>query len=201
MNDHEFKHDAQMKYSYDEISRLPGEFRIVQPGGIEFRSLRYQSPDLSVLRFYLQSSPNKKQRKSSAKQDELRKEKVQIKYDPMDLSTLYVYDVRPDHEDWLSVPAVNQDYTKGLSIDEHNIIRSYILRQKREVDTGELATAKKHIRGIVERQFGLATKGYIQKKVARYHGVRAESTPGAVSDVLASTQPKNEPTLGEAKKE
>jgi putative transposase len=201
MNDPEFEHNAQMKLTYEEICQLPGEFRMVQISGIEFRALRYQSPDLSVLRNYLQSRPNKKQRKSGDKQDEPRKEKVQIKYDPMDLSTLYVYDVRPDHEDWLPVPAVNQDYTKGLSIDEHKIILNYILRQKREVDIGELAAAKKQFKGIVERQFGLATKGYVQKKVARYLGVRSESTPGAVSDLLASTQTKNERTIGEALKE
>lgn len=201
MNDHKFQHDAQMKFSYEEICQLPGEFRMVHPHGIEFRALRYQSPDLSVLRIYLQSRPNKKQRKSSDKLDELRKGKVQIKYDPMDLSTLYVYDVRPDHEDWLPVPAVNQDYTKGLSIDEHKIILNYILRQKREVDIGELAAAKKQIQGIVERQFGLATKGYLQKKVARYLGVRSESTLGAVSNLVATTQPKDEHTLGGAKKQ
>jgi hypothetical protein len=201
MNEPEFEHDVQMKLTSEEISQLPSEFRIVQPHGIEFRSLRYQSPDLSVLRFYLQSSPNKKQRKSSTKLYELRKEKVQIRYDPMDLSTLYVYDARPDHEDWLPVPAVNQDYTKSLSIDEHNLIRSYVLKQKKEVDLDELAIAKKHVRGIVERQFGLTTKGYLQKKLVRYHGIGSESTPDAVSDVLTSTQPKSEPIFGETKKE
>src|SRR5271165_2197438 len=127
MNEPEFEHNAQIKLTYEEICQLPSESRTVQLSGIEFEALRYQSPALSALRSYLQSRTYKEQRRSGNKQDESRKEKVQIKYDPTDLSTLYVYDPRPDHKDWLPVPAVNQNYTKGLSIDEHKVIRNYLL--------------------------------------------------------------------------
>jgi len=201
MNDPEFEHNAQMKLTYEEICQLPGELRTLQLNGIEFETLRYQSPALSALRIYLQSRAYKEQRKSGDKQDESRKAKVRIKYDPMDLSTLYVYDPRPNHEDWLPVPAVNQEYTKGLSIDEHKVIRSYLLRQKKDVDIDELAVAKKYIRGIVERQFSLALNVLVRKKAARYLGIGSESTSGAVSNRLASPQSQNERTHGDAKKE
>src|SRR2546421_1969317 len=170
MNDPAFEHNSQKKLTDEEICQLPGTFRIVQPGGIEFEALRYQSPALLALRMYLQSRMYKGQRKSGDKQDGSRKAKVQIKYDPMDLSTLYVYDPRPDYEDWLPVPAVNQEYTKGLSIDEHKIIRNYVLRQKKDVDIDGLAAAKKQMQGIVERQFGLASKVLVRKMAARYLG-------------------------------
>jgi putative transposase len=201
MNDPEFEHNAQIKLTYEEICQLPGELHCAQLSGIEFETLRYQSPALSALRSYLQSRTYKEQRKSGDKQDESRKEKVQIKYDPMDLSTLYVYDPRPDQEDWLPVPAVNQEYTKGLSIGEHKVIRSYLLRQKKEVDIYELAAAKKHIKGIVERQFGLALKVRVRKKAARYLEIESESTPGAASNLLASSQPQNGLARGDTKKE
>ncbi len=133
----------------------------------------------------------KEQRKSGDKQSEPRKAKVQIKYNPKDLSTLYVYDPRPDREDWLPVPAVNQEYTKGLSIDEHKIIRNYVLRQKRDVDIDRLTAAKKQIQGIVERQFGLTSKVLARKMAARYLGRGSESTPDAAPNLLTSSQPQN----------
>lgn len=201
MNDPEFEHNAQMKLTYEEICQLPCELRKVQPGGIEFETLRYQSPALSALRSYLQSRTYKGQSKSGNEQDESRKEKVQIKFDPMDLSILYVYDPRPDHEDWLPVPAVNQEYTKGLSIDEHKVIRNYILRQKKEVDIYGLSAAKKHIKGIVERQFGLAFKVLVRKKAARYLGIGSESAPNKTSNLLASPQSQHERAPGEKKME
>ena len=191
MNDPAFEHNAQKKLTDEEICQLPGIFRIVQPGGIEFETLRYQSPALPALRMYLQSRAYKEQRKSGEKQDESRKAKVQIKYDPKDLSTLCVYDPRPDREDWLPVPAVNQEYSKGLSIDEHKIIRKYILRQKKDVDIDRLAAAKKQIQGIVERQFGLTSKFLARKMAARYLGRGSESTPGAAPNLLASSQPQD----------
>ncbi len=201
MNDPEFERNAQMKLTYEEICQLPSGWRTVQLSGIEFESLRYQSPALSALRSYLQSRTYKEQSKSGDEQDEFRKEKVQIKYDPMDLSTLYVYDPRPDHEDWLPVPAVDQEYTKGLSIHKHKVIRNYILRQKKEVDIYELAAAKKHIQGIVEREFGLANKVLGRKKAARYLGIGSQSTPGAPSNLLASPQPQDGYAHGETEKE
>ncbi len=167
MNDPGFERNAQTKLTYEEICQLPGELRTVHPSGIEFETLRYQSPALSALRSYLQSRTYKEQ-------DDSPIEKVRIKYDPMYLSTLYFYDLRPDHEDWLPVPAVNQEYAKGLSIDEHKVIRNYLLRQKKEVDIYELAAAKKHIHGIVERQFGLVNKVLVRKMAARYLGIGSE---------------------------
>jgi hypothetical protein len=129
------------------------------------------------------------------------KEKVHVKYDPLDLSMLYVYDPRPGHEDWLPVPAVDQDYTKGLSIHKHRVIRNYILRQKKEVDIYELAAAKKHIQEVVEYEYGLTRKVRGRKKAARYLGIGSELTPGAALNVQASSSPQNAFVYEEAEKE
>lgn len=181
----------------------PGELRTVQPGGIELEALRYQHPALAGLRSYLESKEYKNRKKSNDGKDESRKRKEQthVKYDPMDLSILYVYDPRPDHEDWLPVPAIDQEYTKGLSIHKHRVIRKYILRQKKEVDIYELAAAKKHIQEIVEHEYGLTRKIRGRKQAARYLGIGSESMPGAIANRQASPQPQNEQTHGDAKKE
>jgi len=194
-----------LHHNVDDLRYIlyPGELRTVQPGGIDLEALRYQHPALAGLRGYLASKEYKDRKKSDDEKDELRKgkEKVHVKYDPMDLSMLYVYDPRPDHEDWLPVPAIDQEYTKGLSIHKHRVIRSYILRQKKEVDIYELAAAKKHIQEIVEHEYGLTRKIRGRKQAARYLGIGSESTPGAVSNRPASPRPQNERAHGDAKKE
>ena len=161
----------------------PGELRTIQPSGIDFKTLRYQSPALASLRSYIESQSGKERNKTDDEHSRSYKEKVHIKYDPLDLSTLYVYDPRPGHEDWLPIPAVDQEYTKGLSIYKHRVIRSYILRQKKTVDIYELAAAKKHIQEVVEREYGLTKKVRGRKKAARYLGIGAESVPNGASNI------------------
>lgn len=172
----------------------PGELRTVQPGGIDFETLRYQSPALAGLRSYLDSKEYRDRKKPNGKEDESRKgkEKIHIKYDPMDLSVLYVYDPRPDRENWLPVPAIDQEYTKGLSIHKHRVIRGYILRQKKEVDIYELAAAKKHIQEIVEHEYGLTRKVRGRKQAARYLGIGSESTPNPTLNSSVSPQSQHE---------
>lgn len=181
----------------------PGEMRTVQASGIDLEALRYQCPALAGLRSYLESKEYRDRKKPASNKDESRKEKekVHVKYDPLDLSMLYVYDPRPGHENWLPVPAVDQEYTKGLSIHKHKVIRNYILRQKKEVDIYELAAAKKHIQEVVEYEYGLTRKVRGRKKAARYLGIGSESTPGAASNVQASFPPQNELEHEEAEKE
>jgi putative transposase len=179
----------------------PGEMRTVQASGIDLEALRYQSLALAGLRSYLESKEYRDRKKSAGNQDESRKEKVHVKYDPLDLSMLYVYDPRTGHEDWLPVPAVDQEYTKGLSIHKHRVIRNYILRQKKEVDIYELAAAKKHIQEVVEYEYGLTRKVRGRRKAARYLGIGSELMPGAASNVLASPTPQDELMHEEAEKE
>jgi len=172
----------------------PGELRTVQPSGIEFQTLRYQSTVLASLRSYLESNTYRDRNKSDDK-------RIHVKYDPMDLSTMYVYDPRPEYEDWLPVPAVDQEYTKDLSIHKHQVIRNYISRQKKAVDIYELAEAKKHIQEVVEREYGLTRKIRGRKKAKRYLGIRSESAPTVVSITPTGVQPQDEHLTEETEKE
>jgi putative transposase len=135
------------------------EVRTVQRSGIDFESLRYQSPVLARLRSALPEGT-----------------RVRVKYDPSDLSALYVFD-STDGGEWLRVPAVDTDYTHGLSLWKHRVIRSYVLRHKQEVDIYALAAAKQHIQEIVVREFAQTRKSRGRKTAARFLDVEKASPP------------------------
>ncbi len=135
------------------------EERTVQRSGIDFESLRYQSPDLARLRSTLPEGT-----------------RVRIKYDPADLSALYVFDPTGSGA-WLPVPAIDTEYTRGLSLWKHRVIRSYVLRQKQEVDIYALAAAKQHIQEIVAREFAQTRKSRGRKTAARFLDIGTASPP------------------------
>jgi putative transposase len=148
------------------------EERTVQRSGIDFESLRYQSPDLSRLRSTLPQGA-----------------RVRIKYDPADLSALYVFDPSGSGE-WLRVPAVDTDYTHELSLWKHRVIRSYVLRHKQEVDIYALAAAKQHIQEIVVREFAQTRKNRGRKTAARFLDIEMTSPPSPThSSVQTDTLP------------
>ena len=134
------------------------EERTVQRSGIDFESLRYQSPALARLRSALPKGT-----------------RVRIKYDPADLSALYVFD--PTGGAWLRVPAVDTEYTHGLSLWKHRVIRSYVLRQKQEADIYALAAAKQHIQEIVAREFTQTRRSRGRKTAARFLDIGTASAP------------------------
>jgi putative transposase len=150
------------------------EERTVQRSGIDFESLRYQSPDLSRLRSTLPQGA-----------------RARIKYDPADLSALFVFDPSRSGE-WLRVPAVDTDYTHGLSLWKHRVIRSYVLRHKQEVDIYALAAAKQHIQEIVTREFAQTRKSRGRKTAARFLDIETASPP---SPTHASVQTDTLPSV------
>jgi len=104
--------------------------RVVQHYGIEFASLRYNCDDLAPLRTQLRGQPAK------------------VKYHPADLSCLYAYDA--EAEQYIRVPALDQEYTHGLSFWKHRVIRQAVLAEQDRVDMAALGQAKRKIQQIVE---------------------------------------------------
>jgi putative transposase len=104
--------------------------RVVQHYGIDFASLRYNCDALAALRMRLQGQPAK------------------VKYHPADLSCLYVYDAAA--EQYLRVPALDQEYTRDLSLWKHRVIRQAVLAEQDRVDMAALGQAKRKIQQIVE---------------------------------------------------
>jgi putative transposase len=116
----------------EELAILLGRVshRAVQHYGVRFQSLRYNSSELTTLR------------------TRLRGEKVKVKYHPADLSRLYVYDLFDNR--YIEVPALDQEYTRGLSLWKHRIIRRAARDEYGSVDLVALGRAKRKIQEIVE---------------------------------------------------
>ncbi len=156
--------------------------RTIQSTGIEIHCLRYQSSKLTPLR---QSQENGTL--------------FAIKYDEGDLSSLYVLDpTRPEPRQrgsWIKVSAVDQEYTRGLSLYKHNVILDYAKRNAKTevVDEYDLAVAEHHIRKIVEDEFRITgqarrtrvTAGRLlgrDKDVRIFHGVDLPGDDGGDTD-------------------
>jgi putative transposase len=115
-----------------ELSILLGRTatRTVQHYGIEFLSLRYNCDSLITLRTRLKGQPAK------------------VKYHPADLSCLHVYDAF--EKQYIRVPALDQEYTQGLSLWKHRVIRQMVLTEQDQVDIVALGKAKRKIQNMVE---------------------------------------------------
>jgi putative transposase len=129
------------------------EERVVSSKGIELDNLFYNDDELALVRRGIDSE-----------------KKVIIKRNPSDLSLIHVYDQK--HNSYLAVPAVDQKYTKGLTLYQHSVISRYVRNElKRKVDLLSLARAKQEIQEIVEREWASAkSKKKTRKRLARYLG-------------------------------
>jgi len=138
--------------SAEELRILLGRaaYRTIQPYGIEFESLRYNTPDLAPLRTRMQ------------RQDDRR---VKVKYHPSDLSRIWVYD--PADQCYLEVPALAQTYTQGLSLWKHRVIRNFVLNQQDRVDIVALGHAQRRIQEIVEASLQRKKLG-TRSRIARW---------------------------------
>jgi putative transposase len=108
-------------------------WRTIQASGIEFECLRYNCAELGEVRDHLRTADDKR---------------VKLKYHPADLSRLYVFDPLDQH--YLEVPALDQDYTRGLSLWKHRVICRFANRERDKVDPAALGRAKGRIQAIVD---------------------------------------------------
>jgi putative transposase len=132
------------------LSRI--ESRVIQSTGIEFENLWYQDSRLSRLRHLLNSS-----------QPHI---PVQFKYNPGDLSRIWVLD--PDKMRYLEVLAEDQEYTQGLSIWKHRLIKRYVREEmKRDIDEESLILAKEELYRLIHEEFRQGNKLGGRKKAAR----------------------------------
>lgn len=130
------------------------ERRKIHHYGIEIDTIIYNDEDLVTLR-----------RKSKSD------EKCVIKRNPNDLSKIHVYDKKRDL--YLPVLAVDQEYTKGLTLYQHEVIRKYVREQlKRDVDLVALCRAKLEIQEIITRDWNKTTPSKVKMARFRKEGVQ-----------------------------
>jgi putative transposase len=142
------------------------EYRTISHSGIELDTLFYNDDSLAMLR---------SQMKPGAK--------FAIKRNPSDVSKIHVYDEK--HDRYITVPAVDQDYTNGLTLWQHSVIKRYVReRLEKDVDIIALCRAKREIRDIVERDWAKVKTSRVRMARFRNEGVqeRREGIETAVDE-------------------
>jgi putative transposase len=137
------------------------EERVPSARGIELDNLFYNDDDLAMVRHTLEPS-----------------KKVIVKRNPSDLSLIHVYDEK--HDKYLPVPAIDQDYTKGLTLYQHTVISRYVRDElKRNVSILSLARAKQEMQEIVQREWTAGkSKNKTRKRLARWRGEGVQKREG-----------------------
>lgn len=126
------------------------EYRAIFHYGIELHSLRYNDERLAIFRRTLKSG-----------------DRVQVKYDPSDLSIIYVAD--KDKGEYIPVPTADQSYTQNLTLWQHKIIRRFAqMIGKDNTDIVNLCLAKEKIQEIVEREWNRTKGTQTRQKMARF---------------------------------
>jgi putative transposase len=158
------------------------EERVPSARGIELDNLFYNDDDLALVRRTL--DPQKK---------------VIVKRNPSDLSLIHVYDEK--HNRYLPVPAVDQDYTRGLTLYQHTVISRYVRDElKRNVDAFSLARGKREIQEIVEREWGAAkSKNRTRKRLARFRGEGIQKRDGIETQLPAIDDTAKARVIGPSK--
>jgi len=143
----------------DELDALIGckEDRIIGKSGIELFTLNYNCPELALIRHELEKIEKGKT--------------AQIKYDPNDLSKIQVFN--PKIKRFIEVPALNQEYTSGLTLHQHRIIQKYARQSVNErLDVEALCLARKRVEEIVAQERVTQRTLTGRRKAARFfnHG-------------------------------
>lgn len=124
--------------------------RIISSSGIEFYSLFYNCKELGLIRRQMKTG-----------------EKAHFKYDPEDISVLYVFDKHQG--EYLPVPALDQDYTCGLTMWQHQVIRNFARKQVQTyVDRDSLCRAKAYLQEVIDSEILTNEKMAGKAKIARY---------------------------------
>ncbi len=129
------------------------EWRTISNNGVELFGLRYNCDELATLR------------------SELKGSKAKVKLNPNDLALVHVADLKNGR--YIHVPAKNQEYTKGLTLYQHDVIRRYARTQAKEyVDMEALCKAKETIREIVQQEWEKSRPSDTRVRQARFmnHG-------------------------------
>lgn len=184
-------HPVRVDRTEDEVKVYCGRTarRSLRSYGIEIIGLIYASDDLSNLRRFLEKSEH--YAGSSAK----RSRKVLIKYDPRDLSRIWVLDSIVN--EYIAAEAVNKAYAKNLSLHRHRLnVRYARLKNKGVVDTAALVQASAEIDELIAalsitdaERLGSALARAIREEKPDAHDIDAEIREDGSAEEQLPTPP------------
>jgi putative transposase len=129
------------------------ESRTIQHYGIDFENLKYNSDELAMIR-------------------RMHKESVMIKYDPNDISKIYVLD--PKTKQFITVPCTDLPYARK-TLFQHQLIKKFIRKENKKIDVTNLMRAEQRIIEIIDNERMLTKKVRRASKQARYKDVSQKS--------------------------
>ncbi|SIQ29338.1 putative transposase [Peribacillus simplex] len=159
-----------------EIRLYPIKKRRIQHYGIEFEHLEYNSPELDKLRKYL------KEKKGNAE--------VDVKYNPDDLSKIYVYD-EIFTKGYIEVPCKKEGYAEGLSLILHKAAVRELNKNDKPVNMYSLIETKAAIKEKVQ--------GYMKSNTTT-GGSKGARLSGIGSNKLEKVEATSSTTNSKSKK-
>ncbi|MEH7747330.1 Mu transposase C-terminal domain-containing protein [Neobacillus drentensis] len=123
-------------------SLMKTESASIQRHGIRFQNLFYQAHDLKIIASGLKknSLPNK----------------VMFKYDPTDMSRIYVYDQVMNH--YVEAPCTDQEYSNGLNEYMHKEVSAETRKESGKVNKSALARTRAKIQEKIKEEKNLSLK-------------------------------------------
>jgi putative transposase len=155
-----------------KLSLMKTESASIQRHGIRFQNLFYQAHDLKTITSGLKknSLPNK----------------VMFKYDPTDMSRIYVYDQVKKH--YVEAPCTDQEYSYGLSEYMHKEVSAETRKESGKVNKSALARTRAKLQERIKEQKNLSLKE--MQKIQRLKGTgsnqlmeETETKPAEVKEV------------------
>lgn len=141
-----------------DLTVLAGQIeqRKISRSGVRLFNLTYNDDRLALLR------------------RELKGKKAKLKLNPDDLSIIYVHN--PKDDSYIPVLTEDQEYTKGLSLWQHQVIQHYVRNSLRSrINRDSLRRAKKKIQTIVEQEWLQNHKSSTRVKMARWKRIHQEA--------------------------
>lgn len=147
--------------------------RVVHHYGVKLLNLRYNlvgNDDLAHLRAQLDGK------------------KVKVKYHPDDLSRIHI--INPFNHQIIELPAIDQDYTRNLSLWKHRVILKETKREG-QVDVAALGRARRRIQSIIDESRG-QKKLQARKKVARWEEPEKQPLQADRASLVTQVEPSHE---------
>lgn len=157
-----------------ELRVLVGQIeqRKVSRSGIKLFNLTYNDDRLALLR------------------RELKGKKAKLKLNPDDLSVIYVHN--PKDDSYIPVLAEDQEYTKGLSLWQHDVIQRYVRKNLHSrINRDSLRRAKKKIQAIVDREWLQSHKVATRVRMARWKRIHQGAVlqiPGDAEELVTAIE-------------
>lgn len=139
--------------------------------GLEINGLKYNSPDLQAL--------HRRYGKNL---------KLLLKFHEDDISYIHVFD--PHAKVYVRVPAIDQEYTQGLTLDQHELIRLKLREEARDyMDWNQVLKKKQELQELIDAAVVHKKMG-VRKKAAKLRHINTAYPSGITPKQASIPEPE-----------